>query len=387
MPSSVYVRQKIAELAKKRADLEKKLANAQESKSRKEGESASRTSSAQRSSSDSSRRMYLRQAEAAQRAALAEGKKIADLSRKLADVAREEGQRNRELAAAIKSESAAQLRADTKARKDRESAEKKRESEARMAELRRQRERLADEQRRRDDALRQELDRLSDQASAAALVAATEERLNQQIEAIRPPKREQLRILYVTATAQGDLRVDEEIRRVKAAVRAATHRDQVLIEHLPAATPSDFLDGLTRLRPHVVHFSGHAGENVLEFDSGKITLGPGTTVTAAAFQSAINAPDEPPILVVLNACNSAAQLNSLLGKVAIAIGMSDSVGDADAITFATRFYRTLAEGQSVNAAMATARADMEMNGLPDYDLPTMALLPGIDPTTVQLVIG
>jgi hypothetical protein len=29
---------------------------------------------------------------------------------------------------------------------------------------------------------------------------------------------------------------------------------------------------------------------------------------------------------------------------------------------------------------------MEMNGLPDHDLPTMATLPGVDPTTVQLVI-
>lgn len=67
--------------------------------------------------------------------------------------------------------------------------------------------------------------------------------------------------------------------------------------------------------------------------------------------------------------------------------MSDSVGDADAITFATRFYRTLAEGQSVSAALATARADMEMNGLPDHDLPTMAALPGIDPTEVRLVIA
>lgn len=249
MPSSEYLRQKIAELAKKRADLEKGLAAAHQTKTRKESEAAARASSAHRASSASSQRTYVRQAEAAQRAALAEGKKVADLSGKLADLAKQEGQRNRELAAAIRSESAAQARAEAKNRKDREAAEKRRASETRAAELRRQQERLADEQRRRNDALRHELNRLADQESAVALVAATEERLSQQIDAIRPPKREQLRILYVTAAARGDLRVDEEIRRVKAAVRAATHRDQVLIEHLPAATPSDFLDGLTRLRP------------------------------------------------------------------------------------------------------------------------------------------
>lgn len=37
--------------------------------------------------------------------------------------------------------------------------------------------------------------------------------------------------------------------------------------------------------------------------------------------------------------------------------MSDSVHDPDAITFATRFYATLAEGQSVSAAHAAARGE------------------------------
>lgn len=246
---------------------------------------------------------------------------------------------------------------------------------------------MADEQRRQKEDARRELSRAEDQAAAGALVAAAERRLQQEIASVRPPRREQLRILYATATSQGDLRLDEEIRRVKATVKASTHRDQVVIEHLPAATPGDLLDGLTSFRPHVVHFSGHANETVLVFDSGEVEHGAGNLVSARAFKSAIDAVDEPPVLVVLNACESAAQLQALLGKVAIAVGMSDSVGDGDAITFATRFYRTLAEGQSVNAALSTARADMEMSGLPDHDLPTMAVLPGIDPTDVRLVVS
>lgn len=66
----------------------------------------------------------------------------------------------------------------------------------------------------------------------------------------------------------------------------------------------------------------------------------------------VDSPDEPPRLVVLNSCDSAAQLQSLLGKVAIAIGMSDEIDDEAAIVFAARFYGTLAEGQSVSAAHA-----------------------------------
>jgi hypothetical protein len=69
---------------------------------------------------------------------------------------------------------------------------------------------------------------------------------------------------------------------VKPTVKASTHRDQVLVEHLPAATPGDLLDGLTSFRPHVVHFSGHANENLLVFDTGDAEHSAGRSVTASA---------------------------------------------------------------------------------------------------------
>ena len=246
----------------------------------------------------------------------------------------------------------------------------------RSEDRRRQQERLSDERRRRNDL-----------AVAAQLIEAPETRLTERLEAIRPPRKEQLRILYATALTHGDLRVDGEIRRVKAAVKASTNRDQVVIEHLAAATAGDLLDGLTAFRPHVVHFSGHANESLLVFDDGSDSRGPGNRISARAFKSAVEAPDDPPVLVVLNACKSAAQLMDLIGRVPMAVGMADSIGDADALTFATRFYRSLAEGQSVSASLAIARADMEMNGLSDHELLVLVTLPEIDPTNVRLVIA
>jgi hypothetical protein len=47
---------------------------------------------------------------------------------------------------------------------------------------------------------------------------------------------ESLRILYLAAAPKGDLRLDCEMREVRAAVRAATHRDMVELEIIPAAT-------------------------------------------------------------------------------------------------------------------------------------------------------
>ncbi|MFI6520905.1 CHAT domain-containing protein [Spirillospora sp. NPDC050679] len=200
------------------------------------------------------------------------------------------------------------------------------------------------------------------------------------------PQAEVLRILYLTASARGDLRVDEEIRRVKAGVRAATHRDLVQIEHLPAATATDLLDGLTRFTPHVVHFSGHAGREVLVFDSGGDAHGPGRPVKASAFVRALQAVDVPPELVVLNACRSQAQLAELVKAVPLAVGMSDGIDDTDAMAFAARFYAALTEGQSVRGAYRVAKVQMELSGLPDADLPVLEHAPDIDPAAVKLVM-
>jgi CHAT domain len=203
---------------------------------------------------------------------------------------------------------------------------------------------------------------------------------------LRPPQPEPLRILYLTAASRGDLRVDEEMRRVKAGVQAATHRDLVQIEHKPAATSLDLLDGLTRFKPHVVHFSGHADETVLVFDTGSDNPGPGQRMSAGGFARAISAVDAPPTLVVLNACRSEAQLSGLLDAVPLAIGMSDNIGDADAMAFAARFYATVADGQSVEGAYRVAKVAMELSGLPDADLPILVNDPAVNPAKVVLVI-
>ena len=368
MPTSQQARKSLTDLSSKRADVERKIAEAQKKKANKEKEAADRRRQAERTSSAVTARSYLRQAEVAQKAAHSEGDKIATLSKKLGEIGRDEGKRNKELTDALKHEATARARAEQKVQREQVAIERRAQQE------------------RQQDARRRQQERLQDQRAAAALIAQTEERLSEQIDAIREPRKEQLRILYATATPHGDLRLDQEIRRVKAVVQSSTHREQVLIEHLPAATPGDLLDGLTSFRPHVVHFSGHGNEQVLGFDDGSDEGAGGARVTSRAFKAAVEAPDEPPLLVVLNACKSAAQLADLLGKVPAAIGMTDSIGDVDAITFATRFYRSLAEGQSVAAALAAARAEMEMNGLPDHDLPTIVTNPGVDPADLRLVI-
>ncbi|PKV82735.1 CHAT domain-containing protein [Streptomyces sp. TLI_146] len=202
------------------------------------------------------------------------------------------------------------------------------------------------------------------------------------------PQPEVLRVLYVTASSRGDLRVDEEIREVKAAVRAAVHRDGLHIEHLPAATLTDLLNGLSRERPHVVSFSGHASRDLLEFDTGSDVHNSGHRIPAGVFAQAVGAVDTPPRLVVLNACKSQAQLDELVRVVPIAVGMTGSIGDPAAIAFAARFYAALADGQSVRGAYQLARVQLAgANCTAAYaDLPILAHGPGIDPANTVLVV-
>jgi hypothetical protein len=202
------------------------------------------------------------------------------------------------------------------------------------------------------------------------------------------PYTEALRVLYLTASSHGDLRVDEEIRKVKAAVRAALHRDLVHIEHLPAATLDDLLDGLSRVVPHVVSFSGHADEDLLEFDTGADVRGSGHSLPAEVFAQAMDAVDIPPQLVVLNACKSNAQLADLVQMVPFAVGMRGSIGDPAAIAFAARFYAALTDGQSVRGAYRLAKVQLAGNGrtLNDAVRPILEHAPDANPADAVLVV-
>jgi hypothetical protein len=363
--SPEQIRRQIDEVVRKRADAEKRLADARRAQANKEAAAASFRSKADKTSSASSAQSYRRQAESAQKEAIAQGKKGGNASATIAACGKKEADLSRSLSSAL----AQERRDEARARQQQEAEDK------------RARRRLAEAERRAH-----ERERLVERARTDALVSATEEKLSRQIRQLHPPRPERLRILYVTASPEGDLRVDKEIRRVKRGVKSATLRELVQIEHLSAATPSDLLDGLSGFRPHVVHFSGHAGEDALVFDTDAKSDNPGHEVSRDLFARAIRAVDEPPSLVVLNACRSETHLGGLLEVIPLAIGMTDEVGDPDAMSFAARFYTAIADGQSVSSAYEAARVQMELDGMPDADLPVLRAQEGVDAGDVVLVI-
>ncbi|GAA3521008.1 CHAT domain-containing protein [Aeromicrobium panaciterrae] len=349
MSASMY-RGQLDRKRKQRLEADRRANEYRSKESVKRNEAAKARQAAHKSKSTSTQSSKLREAERKEKDAASAAKTAADWAKKASRYAAEEASLAVKLSRAEQSEALA--------------TEKKRQRAQHQAD-----QRVAAQQRVLES-------RVTD--AERGLVEMTRE--------LPAPKQEQLRVLILGASSEGDLRVGREQKRIRAAVESALHRELVELDVRPAATTDDLLDGITKFRPHVVHFSGHSDADLIVFEDEEDGPHAGVIVTAAAFARAVQATDAPPLLVLLNSCNSAAQIDGLVKSVApFAIGMADSIADADAINYAAQFYAAVANGQSIGSAHASGQAALELAGLDSAELPTLAWADDVDPNAVVLV--
>lgn len=194
-----------------------------------------------------------------------------------------------------------------------------------------------------------------------------------------------LRVLYITSNPKLDLRTEAEVRLVQNQLRTTPYRDVVRVSPLPAATPEDLIDGLNNIRPHIVHFSGHSGNGQVTFDNGLVDTPKGRSVSYANLARAFAATDSPPILVVLNGCDSFADAEGLLDPVMVVVGMRSEITDTAASIFATRFYSAIASGQSVASAVRQSALVMDFAGLEEGWKPDTHVINGLDLGKLTLI--
>ncbi|MEI5585408.1 MULTISPECIES: CHAT domain-containing protein [unclassified Agromyces] len=344
--SAQTFRSQLERKTRQRLDAEKRAREYRAKESGKRTDASKARAAARNTKSESTARTKLREAERRDNEATAAAKEASRYEARATQYSREEARLAEQLARAQRSEAVA-------------------------AERQRQRERTR-------DAIRET--RIENRLSAA------ETAVEHAISTMQPPSAEKLRVLILGASGEGELRVGREQKRIRSAVESALHRNLVELDVRPAATSADLLDGITKFRPHIVHFSGHSNEHLLVFEADVDEPNAGVGVTARAFAAAVNATDDPPVLVVLNSCRSAGQIDDLVRAVVpFAIGMADEIDDGDAINYAAQFYASLANGQSISAAHRAGRAALELAGLDGADLPTLASADSVDAATTILV--
>ncbi len=175
-------------------------------------------------------------------------------------------------------------------------------------------------------------------------------------------------ILSANPTNTNKLRLDEEVREIRAGLERSRNREQFEIFSTLAVRPKDLRRALLDHKPEIVHFSGHgAGSQglALENDSGEMHL-VRTETLAGLFELFDNIE-----CVLLNACYSEAQAEAIYQHVDYVIGMNRAIGDRAAIEFAVGFYEALGADRSYEDAYKFGRLNIDLEGIPEYSTPVL----------------
>ncbi|MGC1310269.1 MAG: CHAT domain-containing protein, partial [Phormidesmis sp.] len=175
-------------------------------------------------------------------------------------------------------------------------------------------------------------------------------------------------VLAINPQDTARLRLDEEVRQIKEALKLSDGRAEFEVVSEWAVRTGDFHRHLLAHQPQIVHFSGHgAGEKGLaaEDKDGRTRL-VSTATLDRLFRlcSGIEC-------VLLNACHSVAQADAIAQHVRCVIGMNRAIGDAAAIRFAEGFYDGLGYGRGYEEAFEFGLLAMEEEGIAEAMTPVL----------------
>jgi CHAT domain len=145
-----------------------------------------------------------------------------------------------------------------------------------------------------------------------------------------------MRILFLAANPSQTLPLDleEELRSLEQELRGVKFRDSITLIARHAVRPDDLIRHVRESKPNVIHFSGHASRTgiILRNDTGGYQAVPGANLKRFLEGRGVE-------LVVLNACYSKGQAETIHGAVKTVVGTTDAVGDEAARRFTVAFSR------------------------------------------------
>jgi hypothetical protein len=179
------------------------------------------------------------------------------------------------------------------------------------------------------------------------------------------------------------IRLGQEVRQIEEKIQLALYRDRFELIPQFAVRIDDVQQALLRYRPHIVHFSGHGSETsgiILENNSGM-----SKAMSKEALANLFSILKNNIRVVVMNACYSRVQADSISQEIDYTVGMNTTIGDQTAIIFSSSFYRALGFGETVRSAFELARNSIMSEGIPEKDVPELLVRRGVNENVPFLI--
>jgi hypothetical protein len=174
-------------------------------------------------------------------------------------------------------------------------------------------------------------------------------------------------ILSANPTNTSQLRLDQEVREIQEVLQKARNRDNFETVIALAVRGKDLQEKILFHKPQIVHFCGHGtGTQGLIFED---TDGRARTVSTKALAELFNLCSSYVECVVLNACYSVAQAESISNRIRYVVAMRQELGDKAAIEYSRGFYLAIASGESYDIAHEYGRNAIQLEGLGEEDTP------------------
>lgn len=180
-----------------------------------------------------------------------------------------------------------------------------------------------------------------------------------------------IKILFLAANPQDRtwLQIDKEMRAIDQALRMTEYRDRFDLRSHWAVQISDLQEQLLRHQPDIVHLSGHGSDtNEIIFQN---EAGESYPVPVSALSELFEILQGKIRCVILNACYTEVQALAISQHIDCVIGISATISDKAAISFATSLYRGLGYGHNVETAFRLGCSQINLENLGEQYKPQL----------------
>ena len=192
--------------------------------------------------------------------------------------------------------------------------------------------------------------------------------------------RSDVKLLFVGMDIGRGLNLRTQYRQIRSILDSSRKSGPFRTTAVFDAKAETLPDLLTKHLPAIVHFSGSQSGGRILLPS---TEGGVTTIPATALAGLLQSLDGAVRLAIIDTCDSLPCARKIVGSVDLAMGVKGRPYDDDVTAFYCGFYKALAAGLSVTAAVGQAQAAHRFRHVPATETPQLCVRRGLDPRTMS----